>query len=92
MRIGHYPPLFQLTGPRISGGRLRELAYVNACPLHTLDGRREALDRQRMSIRGPDGVGAERPRHRVNDPLGKPQSKATRFFKSWSIQWFGGSS
>jgi len=37
---------------------------VNACPLYTLDGRREALDRQRMSIRGPNGVGAERPRHR----------------------------
>jgi len=33
-------------------------------PLHTLDGRREAPDSQWMAIRGPDGAGAERLRHR----------------------------
>ena len=45
---------FSSTGPRISGGWLRELARVNACPLHTLDGRRAAPNSQWMAIRGPD--------------------------------------
>jgi len=51
------------TGPRISGRWTRELARVDAGPLHTLDGQREAPDRLRMAIRGPDGAGAERLRH-----------------------------
>jgi len=56
---------FSPTVPRISGGRSRELARVADCPLHTLDGRRVAPDRQWMAIRGTDGTGAERLRHRA---------------------------
>lgn len=44
------------TGPRISGGRVRELARVDACPLQPLDGRREAPNNQWMAIRGADGT------------------------------------
>ncbi|MCS6804708.1 MAG: hypothetical protein RMM98_15670 [Acidobacteriota bacterium] len=46
----------RLTALRISGGRTRKLACVDARPLHPLDGRREAPDRKRMAIRSADGV------------------------------------
>ena len=53
-----------ITGLRISGRSGCELVRRSDCPLHPLDGRREAPDRKRMTIRSPDGAGAERPRHR----------------------------
>jgi len=43
-------------GLRISGGWTRELARMGDCPLHPLDGRREAPDRKRTVIRSPDGA------------------------------------
>jgi hypothetical protein len=50
------PRQIWLTGLRISGGRTRELARVDDCPLQPLDGRREAPDRKRVAIRNADGA------------------------------------
>jgi hypothetical protein len=41
------------SGPRISGGRRSELARTGVCPLHPVDGRREAPDSNWMAILGP---------------------------------------
>jgi hypothetical protein len=41
---------------RISGRRTRERAREDDCPLHALDGRREAPDRKRVVIRNADGA------------------------------------
>ena len=54
------------TGLRMSGGGRRELARGDRSPLHPLDGRREAPDRQRVTIRSPDGAALWRPRHLVS--------------------------
>src|SRR5574337_219648 len=40
----------RLTALRITGGRTHERARVDDCPLHPLDGRREALNRKRVVI------------------------------------------
>jgi hypothetical protein len=39
-------------GPRISGGRRSELTRAGVCPLHPVDGRRNAPDSNWMAILG----------------------------------------
>ena len=60
----------------MSGGGRRELARGDRSPLHPLDGRREAPDRQRVTIRSPDGAALLRPRHREAE-LPRRDSRST---------------